>query len=451
MMRLESHIKGYDNWREDPITYLRNHLEYTLNKKKVSDEDRINIGILLGAIKKEGVNEIIRVARTNEPFRVFADIAEAEENIRTKGWKRKVIDCDMVTEEKPWFAAGTLLIKLAKKYYKGNAYTFRIVKDIIDPWEKNNLEDMIHPDLYEKKNPKGFSNNELYKWTKGWEFNIDPLRYKNLKNFMRARVGEQLKYKPELIKARLAEKRVKERKIEEETLEKERILKLENQKKIEKLQEERYTSLDSIAKDPAVYVICEKRKTLTTVKNKCNALYVGETLNIAKRASAYQDLNRPNNELVNKLKSKLKKPQEYILKKLYNNVRVRILRNKTINNDNHRQQIEGYLIGRLNPLLNTSKRSGFFKRSFIEKKLSDNDYWEDVEDIYRDELYEYGDSETIYHVGDKKFVKRNSEDGEEAMEIQFQRSFKSWIKKHNLENRIDEWRENTETFWESIL
>ena len=244
---------------------------------------------------------------------------------------------------------------------------------------------------------------------------------------------------------------MKERKIEEERLEKERILKLENQKKIEKLQEERYTSLDSIAKDTAVYVICEKRKTLTTVKNKCNALYVGETLNIAKRASAYQDLNRPNNELVNKLKSKLKKPQEYILKKLYNNVRVRILRNKTINNDNHRQQIEGYLIGRLNPLLNTSKRSGFFKRSFIEKKLSDNDYWEDVEDIYRDELYEYGDSETIYHVGDKKFVKRDSEDGEEAVDIQFQRSFRTWINKNNLTSRMDEWKQDREKFFESIL
>ena len=162
-------------------------------------------------------------------------------------------------------------------------------------------------------------------------------------------------------------------------------------------------------------------------------------------------MNRPNNELVNKLKSKLKKPQEYILKKLYNNVRVRILRNKTINNDDHRQQIEGYLIGRLNPLLNTSKRNGFFKRSFIEKKISDNDYWEDIEESYRFEIYPYGDTDTIFHVGDKKWVKRESQDGEEAVEIQLQRSFKSWIKKHNLENKIDEWRENTKTFWDSIL
>ena len=363
MMRLESHIKGYDNWREDPITYLRNHLEYTLNKKKVSDEDRINIGILLGAIKKEGVNEIIRVARTNEPFRVFADIAEAEENIRTKGWKRKVIDCDMVTEEKPWFAAGTLLIKLAKKYYKGNAYTFRIVKDIIDPWEKNNLEDMIHPDLYEKKNPKGFSNNELYKWTKGWEFNIDPLRYKNLKNFMRARVGEQLKYKPEVVKDRLAEKRGKERKIEEEIAFKKQR---EKEERLHQKYTKAYEDLDE--KDGECYAICEIEKVFTKIKNKADCLYIGETENFAARRKNYKDFSKPNNEIVNKLVKKFPKmTRERIASKLKNNVKVKRLRFKSLHHVGYRRHIEGYLIQRLNPLLNTSKTnsSDYKNRSFV--------------------------------------------------------------------------------------
>ena len=143
---------------------------------------------------------------------------------------------------------------------------------------------------------------------------------------------------------------------------------------------------------------------------------------------------------------------EDILKKLNKNVRVRILRSKTISNDAHRQEIEGYLINRLNPLLNTSKRNGFFNRSFLEKKPSDEDYWEDVEEIYRWELYqtENGESKTIFHVGDKKWVERESEDGEEAMEIQFQRSYRTWIKENNLTNRIDEWKGDREAFWKSI-
>ena len=119
-------------------------------------------------------------------------------------------------------------------------------------------------------------------------------------------------------------------------------------------------------------------------------------------------------------------------------------------NNDHRKEIEGYLIKRLNPLINSSKRNGFYKRSFIEKKPYSIDFWLEVEELYRSEVYQYGDSETIFHVGDKKWVKRNSENGHDAEEIQFGRSFDTWCKKNNIENRMDEWKEDREAFYHSV-
>ena len=48
------------------------------------------------------------------------------------------------------------------------------------------------------------------------------------------------------------------------------------------------------------------------------------------------------------------------------------------------------------------------------------------------------------------FMGIESEDGEEAMEIQFQRSYRTWIKENNLTNRIDQWKGDREAFWKSI-
>ena len=36
-----------------------------------------------------------------------------------------------------------------------------------------------------------------------------------------------------------------------------------------------------------VYIICEKEKKFTSKKNKCNALYVGESKNFEERKKAY--------------------------------------------------------------------------------------------------------------------------------------------------------------------
>jgi len=235
-------------------------------------------------------------------------------------------------------------------------------------------------------------------------------------------------------------------------MDRERFKVLEKQARIEALRDKRYESFKTVARDPAVYIICEKKKILTGVRNKCNALYVGESAMMAKRASAYADLKHPNNELVAKLMNKLKKPREYIIEKLEGNVHVKCFdkKFKTINNDLQRQEIEGYMINRLNPLLNTSKRKGYFKRSFIEKKEDEGDYWEDVEDTFRTELYVFGDTETIYHVGKKDWVKRYSLDGREAMDIQFQRTFNTWVKKNNIKNRKNEWNEDREAFYAGL-
>ena len=116
-------------------------------------------------------------------------------------------------------------------------------------------------------------------------------------------------------------------------MDRERFKVLEKQARIEALRDKRYESFKTVARDPAVYIICEKKKILTGVRNKCNALYVGESAMMAKRASAYADLKHPNNELVAKLMNKLKKPREYIIEKLDGNFHVRCFKEfKTINN-----------------------------------------------------------------------------------------------------------------------
>jgi hypothetical protein len=55
--------------------------------------------------------------------------------------------------------------------------------------------------------------------------------------------------------------------------------------------------------------------------------------------------------------------------------------------------------------------------------------------LFFTEIYETKkpDSETIYHIGLKKWVKRHSEQGDEAWEIQAERSYKTWLKESNYE------------------
>ena len=43
------------------------------------------------------------------------------------------------------------------------------------------------------------------------------------------------------------------------------------------------------------------------------------------------------------------------------------------------------------------------------------------------------ESENIYHVGLKKWVKRHSDEGDEAWEIQAERSYRNWLRERNYE------------------
>jgi hypothetical protein len=43
------------------------------------------------------------------------------------------------------------------------------------------------------------------------------------------------------------------------------------------------------------------------------------------------------------------------------------------------------------------------------------------------------DSENIYHIGLKKWVKRYSDQGDQAWEIQAERSYRTWLKENNYE------------------
>ena len=112
--------------------------------------------------------------------------------------------------------------------------------------------------------------------------------------------------------------------------------KIKKQKEIKEMQEKRYENLDLVTKEPGVYVICEIRKSLTKLKNKCNCLYVGESRNISKRLSTYEDINKDNNELVAKIARKTRLTIDVIKKKLNNNVHVRKFKFRCMHNDNHR-------------------------------------------------------------------------------------------------------------------
>lgn len=373
MMRVYSDIEGHEKSRSDPITYLLNHLQYVFKKRKISEDDQANINTLLGALDKQATNTLIKECRFREPLQLYSEIMECEEGVRNKGWKRKVTGHEMITETKPWFAAGTLYLKLAKKYYKGNAYKLRIVNNVGDYWEHNNPTRMIHADIYDQE-PKGLSNNDLYRWTEGWEYDIDPLDHVNFKSFMRKRVSEKIKYLPEVLKITLKEnakkdaerRRVQEAKRRQE--EKER-----HEQKITK----KYIPLESNSSVSVCYIIREKEPVFTTEKNKCNILYIGETGNWISRQKVYANLKNPKNELILKLSKKFPKlTKEHIIERLKNKVVVlRWILDRGSYED--RLHLEGYLIQRMKPLLNkaNSKNREYWNHvtSYKVKKIKGYD------------------------------------------------------------------------------
>ena len=76
----------------------------------------------------------------------------------------------------------------------------------------------------------------------------------------------------------------------------------------------------------------------------------------------------------------------------------------------------------------TQENKKYFTNSFGERMELKNDYskYTDMKDYFLSEIYEIGDTETIFHISLKKFVDRDSIEGEEAEEIQSDRAYRKW-------------------------
>ena len=276
--------------------------------------------------------------------------SKMDKNVYKKGNK---LNYDCVNIETPWFNVFDMWYKLRKKYYKGQAFEdereylktnwfFRAFK-----WpEEKDVEANVAPNY-----------NPVYKWKFGWEYSLDPMSYRNLKSFMKARIVKIKELRGTVLEEKINQMKLQKVKKEFEEEQKIKTEKFEKQEKIKKMQAKRYQPLDTVVRDPGVYIICEEKKSLTKVKNKINCLYIGESQVLAKRLSSYSNINKKNHELVDKISRKLKKPREEILEKLKDNIKVRTLKFKRMENSEERKRIEGYLINRLKPLANTSKNN----------------------------------------------------------------------------------------------
>jgi len=344
--------KFKEEWdKNEPHVYLGKKTEDILMNEKYLNEDlKVHLGTHIRYLNKYNSNRFVELKRNTEPDFMMRTTNKMERKV-TVGKLKHRIKYDTFTIKVPWFNVYDTMYKLAKKYYKGEAYdeNHQLYKDLLSPFEFLRLN--------KEKKWNSPSDNPLYEWTWGWEHEVNPLHHPSLRCFMKTRIKARKKYSQRVVEAKIEEK-IKEEKAKV----------LQKQERNEALRDKRYKSIETVARDPVVYILCERRKIFTTkVKNKCNTLYVGESLVFSSRMSAYQDFNKPNNELVNKLANKLKKPKDYVVRRIKDNVRIRVLRFKSMENNAHRREIEGYLIKRLNPLINSSKKRGFFKRSFIEK------------------------------------------------------------------------------------
>jgi len=336
---IKDQLKGKDkNWNRNSGEYL-------------GFDDRVDLMQWVNRLQSCHSNAVTDFNKQLGPFVGAYQINSFEEDIRI-GKKIREVKPDLVTIEVPWYAVTTLLPKIFSKYYKNSWHK-------IEHTEGSPFEGMIEP-IKKYISP---SNNPEYQWTEKWEFGVEPFNHKNLRSFQKARVKEKRKYIKKLVEAREEEKlRLEREEVERIKFEKQREKKERRINKYSKA----YENLDE--KDGECYVICEKNKVFTTIKNKANCLYTGETENFAARRKNYKDFSKPNNEIVNKLVKKFPKmTREKIVSKLKNNIKVKRLKFKSLQHPGYRKHIEGYLIWRLNPLLNTSKtKSVYYKdRSFV--------------------------------------------------------------------------------------
>ena len=360
---MKDYFEGNDT-KYELIEKRRKGFDEVLERKKISINDQSIIFNYIQALNKYWIWKFFALKKDDEPRHFQGNVLMESRSLYTKEqltkvYKHKEYECQTVVL--PWFIVWDMYDRLARKYYKGPAHGEEIeTYDDYNPFpfiKRRTVGEWISP-----------SNNPEYQWKKGWEYNVHPLEFKNLREFMKTRIKARKKYSKLLVEAQVEEKIREEERQRQLREEEEKAKVLQKQARNEALRDKRYKSIETVARDPAVYILCERRKIFTTkVKNKCNTLYVGESLVFSSRMSAYQDFNKPNNELVNKLANKLKKSKDYVVRRIKDNVRIRVLRFKSMEDNAHRREIEGYLIKRLNPLINSSKKRGFFKRSFIEK------------------------------------------------------------------------------------
>jgi hypothetical protein len=335
-------LKGKDkNWNRSCGEYL-------------GFDDRVDLMYQINKLVACHSNAVIDFNRQLGPFVGAYEIATYEEDIR-KGKKTRVVKPDLVTMQIPWYMVTTLLPKIYSKYHK-------------NPYHKLDNEDDGSPfrDMIESRDQDLYtspSNNSEYKWVEGWEFGIEPFGHKNLRAFLKARLEKKRKYIKAVVEARGKERR---------RIEKEKAEALELQAKEEKEEMRRlkysnaYENLDQ--KEGECYAICEIKRVFTTPRNKANCLYLGETENFTARKKVYKDFSNPKNEIVNKLTKKFPKlTREKIISRLKNNLKVKRLKFKSLRHEGYRRHIEGYLIQRIRPLLNTAKSKGTYydDRSFV--------------------------------------------------------------------------------------
>ncbi len=205
-----------------------------------------------------------------------------------------------------------------------------------------------------------------------------------------------------------------------------------------------------------VYVFCEIKQEYTTKKHKCKTLYVGETTDFQKRMSTYskEDKSRPmlssSNELLRKLNQYLFRINKPLLSSVpFNKLNIRTLNFPNLKDDAYRKEVEGYLITRLNPPLNKAKREGKFELNYkkfknIETEVTYVDYREDCHDTFREWYFDRTDldwgTEKIYSSKLRTFVYRDSLAGENAVERNLDKKYKTWFWENELQFKYDLWR-----------
>ena len=206
-----------------------------------------------------------------------------------------------------------------------------------------------------------------------------------------------------------------------------------------------------------VYIICEKEKKFTSKKNKCNALYVGESKNFEERKKMY--IKNHNNELHDKLWMHLfPKRKHSLLEKivLTEHIKFRTIQSPNFQNDDYRKEVEGYLIERLNPLLNKSKRKGKFERTFKKFEISSltwDDYTDDCDYEFGDWYWnrdDIGGTEKLFHRKKRRWVFRSSFAGRDAEKFNYDKKFKSWYYDNKIHLRFDLWRTDFEKWREEL-